>query len=158
MRRCGRRLTTEADHRGLTRTLAAALAVVVVGAVGCGGGGDEGGVPTLRWYSYDEPGGSYVAAAAACSEASDGRYRVELVTLPNNADEQREQLVRRLAAQDSDIDILGMDVLGSGESVNVTIADGRRACEYDLKIVFDDGDELEDTTDLCDTGSYTVTD
>src|SRR5690606_42108130 len=55
-------------------------------------------------------------------------------------------------------DILGMDVLGSGESVNVTIADGRRACEYDLKIVFDDGDELEDTTDLCDTGSYTVTD
>lgn len=55
-------------------------------------------------------------------------------------------------------DILGMNVLGSGESVNVTIADGRRACEYDLKIVFDDGDELEDTTDLCDTGSYTVTD
>jgi hypothetical protein len=54
-------------------------------------------------------------------------------------------------------DILGTDVLGSGETVNVTIADGRRACEYDLRIVFDDGDAIEDTTDLCDTGTYTVT-
>lgn len=55
-------------------------------------------------------------------------------------------------------DILGTDVLGSGETVNVTIADGRRACEYDLRIVFDDGDAIEDTTDLCETASYTVTD
>jgi hypothetical protein len=55
-------------------------------------------------------------------------------------------------------DILGADVLGSGETVRVTIADGRRACEYDLRIVFDDGDVVEDTTNLCDTGSYTVRD
>ena len=48
-------------------------------------------------------------------------------------------------------DILGTDVLGSGETV-------RRACEYDLRIVFDDGDAIEDTTDLCETASYTVTD
>ncbi len=54
-------------------------------------------------------------------------------------------------------DILGTSVLGSGETVEVTIADGRRACNYDLRIVFDDGDVLEDTTDLCDTASYTVT-
>jgi hypothetical protein len=55
-------------------------------------------------------------------------------------------------------DILGADVLGSGEAVNITIADGRKHCEYDLRIVFDDGDIVEDTTDLCETGSYTVTD
>jgi hypothetical protein len=55
-------------------------------------------------------------------------------------------------------DILGRDVLGSGETVRVTIADGRRTCEYDLRIVFDDGDTIEDTTNLCDTGSYTVRD
>src|SRR5690606_1081288 len=48
------------------------------------------------------------------------------------------------------------DVLGSGESVNVTIADGRRDREYDLKIVFDHGDRLEDTTAICDTGSSTI--
>ncbi|SFJ64439.1 hypothetical protein [Aerobium aerolatum] len=67
----------------------------------------------------------------------------ELYTSPSNVSEWEE-------------DILGRDVLGSGESVNVTIADGRRACEYDLRIVFDDGDVLEDTTDLCETASYTV--
>jgi len=55
-------------------------------------------------------------------------------------------------------DILGTDVLGSDETVNVTIADGRRTCEYDLRIVFDDGDVIEDTTDLCETGQYTITD
>jgi hypothetical protein len=69
----------------------------------------------------------------------------ELYASPNNVKSWEE-------------DILGTDVLGSGESVDVTIADGRRACEYDLKIVFDDGDSIEDTTNLCDTGTYTVTD
>jgi hypothetical protein len=69
----------------------------------------------------------------------------ELYASPNNVKSWEE-------------DILGADVLGSGESVNVTIADGRRACDYDLRIVFDDGDAIEDTTNLCDTGEYTVTD
>ena len=55
-------------------------------------------------------------------------------------------------------DILGQDVLGAGESARVTIRDGRRACEYDLKIVFEDGDEITDTADLCETESYTVDD
>ncbi len=55
-------------------------------------------------------------------------------------------------------DILGTDVLASGESARITIADGREQCEYDLKVVFDDGDELYDTVDLCETGSYTVSD
>jgi len=53
-------------------------------------------------------------------------------------------------------DILGMDVLGHNESVLITIADGRTQCEYDLRMTFDDGDTLEDTVDLCETGSYTV--
>jgi hypothetical protein len=52
--------------------------------------------------------------------------------------------------------ILGADVLASGESIRITIADGRAQCDYDLRMTFDDGDELEDTTDLCETGSYTI--
>ena len=70
---------------------------------------------------------------------------VELYASPSNVGDWEE-------------DILGTDVVGSGETVRVTIADGRRACEYDLRIVFDDGDVVEDSTDLCETGSYTVTD
>jgi len=70
---------------------------------------------------------------------------VELYASPSNVDEWEE-------------DILGRDVLGAGESARVTIRDGRRTCEYDLKIVFDDGDEVTDTADLCETESYTVND
>lgn len=53
-------------------------------------------------------------------------------------------------------DILGADILPSGESVEIIIADGRTQCDYDLRMVFEDGDVLEDTVNLCDTGSYTI--
>ncbi|WP_366653884.1 hypothetical protein [Fodinicurvata sp. EGI_FJ10296] len=53
-------------------------------------------------------------------------------------------------------DILGDDILYSGESAQVTIADGRSQCDYDLRMEFGDGDVLEDTVDLCELGSYTI--
>lgn len=96
---------------------AAALAVTAVLALvasGCGGSG-SGGVVTLKWYSYQEPGGSYDAAAKRCGAASGGRYRIELTALPNDADQQREQLVRRLAAHDNDISLISMDVIWTAE-------------------------------------------
>jgi len=55
-------------------------------------------------------------------------------------------------------DILGSDILPAGDAVRVTIADGRDVCNYDLRVVFGDGDVLEDESNLCETGSYTVTD
>lgn len=56
-------------------------------------------------------------------------------------------------------DILGADVLGAGDSMGITIADARTQCEYDLRFVFDDGDVVErGGVDLCETGSYTLTD
>lgn len=70
---------------------------------------------------------------------------VELYASPSNVSEWEE-------------DILGSDILEAGESARVTIADGRGACEYDLRVVFEDGDVIEDTADLCETESYTVTD
>jgi multiple sugar transport system substrate-binding protein len=91
-----------------------AAGLLVASTVACGGG-DEGGTPTLKWYSYEEPSGAFDSAAKRCSDASEGRYRIELALLPNNADEQREQLVRRLAAEDSDIDLMSMDVIWTAE-------------------------------------------
>jgi multiple sugar transport system substrate-binding protein len=72
-------------------------------------------VPVLRWYVFDEPSGAFAEAARRCSEHSDGGFRVEMVALPADADQQREQLVRRLAARDRDIDIIGMDVIWTAE-------------------------------------------
>lgn len=72
-------------------------------------------VPILRWYVFDEPSGAFAEAARRCSEQSGEQFQVELVALPADADQQREQLVRRLAARDDDIDIIGMDVIWTPE-------------------------------------------
>lgn len=81
---------------------------------GCGGA-DDAAVPTLRWYVADEGSGAFQEAARRCAQASKGAYRIEIAPLPADADQQREQLVRRLAARDRDIDIIGMDVIWTAE-------------------------------------------
>lgn len=56
-------------------------------------------------------------------------------------------------------DVFGKDVLNPGESVEVTIADGRAVCSYDMKFEFEEGSDLDtttDTQDLCELGSYTI--
>lgn len=69
----------------------------------------------LKWYVFDEPSGAFVAAAQHCSEAAGDTYRIVIEKLPADADQQREQLVRRLAAGDRDIDLIGMDVIWTAE-------------------------------------------
>ncbi|HET6634572.1 MAG TPA: ABC transporter substrate-binding protein [Streptomyces sp.] len=50
-----------------------------------------------------------------CNEEAGGRYRIVYHKLPREADGQREQLVRRLAAEDSGMDVLGLDVTWTPE-------------------------------------------
>ena len=64
---------------------------------------------------FSEPSGAFAEVARRCAEASGGTYRIEIAPLPTDADQQREQLVRRLAARDPDIDIVGMDVIWTAE-------------------------------------------
>jgi multiple sugar transport system substrate-binding protein len=75
----------------------------------CGGSSGSGPV-TLNWYVFPEPSGSFAAAAENCSKASGGRYQIKINFLSTSSDQQRISLVRRLAAGDSSIDILAMDV------------------------------------------------
>ena len=84
-------------------------------AAGCGGGGSSGGAVTLNWYIFPEFSGAFVKGAADCSKASNGQYQIKIQTLPNAADGQRQQMVRRLAADDSSLDILGLDVTWTPE-------------------------------------------
>ncbi|PKT73366.1 ABC transporter substrate-binding protein [Streptomyces populi] len=80
---------------------------------GCGGGG--GGPVTLNWYNFPDDSGALASAASVCSKQSGGRYRISYNKLPRTADGQRQQLVRRLAAKDDTVDIIGLDVTWPAE-------------------------------------------
>jgi len=71
-------------------------------------GGDDGGPPTLTWYVNPDSGGQ-VEIASRCTDAAGGAYTVETAGLPREAAAQREQLVRRLAANDASIDLMSLD-------------------------------------------------
>jgi multiple sugar transport system substrate-binding protein len=104
---------------GGVRAAFAAATVTLLVLAGCTGGDDEGGAgTTLRWFVAIQPGGTIEEVAKRCSEESGGRYNIELELLPTLADQQREQLVRRLGAEDSSIDIIGMDVIWTAEFAN----------------------------------------
>jgi trehalose/maltose transport system substrate-binding protein len=95
--------------------LSSLVAVAVIVGVAACGESRTGGPPTLNWYVFPEPSGSFANAAKNCSAQSGGRYRISVQTLPRAADDQRTQLVRRLAAEDPSIDIIGMDVIWIAE-------------------------------------------
>jgi multiple sugar transport system substrate-binding protein len=93
----------------------ACLAALLGGLVAGCGGGESGGARDINWYVFNEPGGGYDAAVAQCNEQAAGRYKINYVKLPTDADQQRELIVRRLAAKDSDIGVIGMDVNWTAE-------------------------------------------
>nr|WP_253771132.1 ABC transporter substrate-binding protein [Goodfellowiella coeruleoviolacea] len=72
----------------------------------CGSGG--GGVTTINVYYAPEQ--NFQKVVDQCNAKAAGRYRIVLNTLPRDADGQREQMVRRLAAGDTEMDVLGLDV------------------------------------------------
>jgi multiple sugar transport system substrate-binding protein len=94
---------------------ALALTAAVATGAGCGGGGSGSGPPTINFYSYNEPGGAYDAAIATCNKQAKGAYKIVYQRLPSDANQQRELLVRRLAAKDSSIDLIAMDVIWTAE-------------------------------------------
>ena len=101
----------------MSRLGALTLAVLAAVTVGCGVGGDEGGsgARAINWYAFNEPGGSYDKAVENCNKQANGKYTINYVKLPNIADQQRELLVRRLAAEDDSIDLASLDVIWTAE-------------------------------------------
>src|SRR6195256_2127948 len=91
----------------------AVAGLLVVAASGCGSSSSGASNSVVKWYVFNEPSGGYKEAAANCSKGKP--YRVQVVSLPTDANQQRELVVRRLAAKDSDIDIIGMDVIWTAE-------------------------------------------
>ena len=91
-------------HRRRT-TLAAGALLAGTLLAACGG---DSGPPTLTWYVNPDSGGQ-AEIAQRCTGEADGRYRIETAQLPRESSEQRQQLVRRLAARDASIDLMSLD-------------------------------------------------
>ncbi|MFG3422501.1 ABC transporter substrate-binding protein [Micromonospora sp. NPDC048063] len=106
----------KARRRGRPRVravaAAAALTLVAPMAAACGSGGD-GGTPTINLYYPPEQ--NLQKVVDDCNAQAQGRYKIAYRVLPRQADDQRVQLVRRLAAQDSGMDVLGLDVTWTQE-------------------------------------------
>ncbi len=100
-------------RRSVARRVAAGafgglLAASVLSACSSSGGGRA----TINFYSFQDNSG---AVQQAVDECATSQYKVVYNKLPASADQQRQQLVRRLAAQDSSIDLMGLDVTWEAE-------------------------------------------
>ena len=94
---------------------AASMAMLATTALAGCGGDSGGGTPTLTWYINPDVGnsdaskGGQATLAANCTKASGGKYKIKVELLPNSASDQRTQLLRRLAAGDSSMDLMSTD-------------------------------------------------
>jgi multiple sugar transport system substrate-binding protein len=109
-------MTSRAALKGLVCLVVAALAGTALAA--CGGSSDGSGPRELTFFVAIQPGGTIEETSKRCSEESGGKYTITPEFLPTDASQQREQLVRRLGAEDPSIDIVGMDVIWTGEFAN----------------------------------------
>lgn len=69
----------------------------------------------IDFHIFPEPSGAFARAVDECTEAANGAYTIAYQRLPRSADDQRRELVRRLAARDTSLDILGLDVVWVSE-------------------------------------------
>jgi multiple sugar transport system substrate-binding protein len=97
---------------GLTGILAASLLAA------CGTSSAGTGPVTLNFYQYPDVSGATVAEVKNCNAQANGKYIISYQQLPAGADAQRLQLVRRLAAHDSTIDVMALDVTWEAEFAN----------------------------------------
>ncbi|HEY7052801.1 MAG TPA: ABC transporter substrate-binding protein [Mycobacterium sp.] len=96
------------------RLCAAALTALTAASVAsaCGSGG-RGTMVSL--YAPANEMQTFAAVAQRCNEQFRGRFAIEQVSLPREADGQRLQLARRLTGNDRTLDIMAIDVVWTAE-------------------------------------------
>ena len=117
-----RRSTSERRARArpgsVVRRWAIALAcggLAAAGLAACGTAGASTGPVTLNFYFYPDTSTATVTAIKNCNAQSHGKYTISYQVLPQPAGNQRLEMVRRLAAHDNSMDILGLDVTWEAE-------------------------------------------
>jgi multiple sugar transport system substrate-binding protein len=93
----------------------ASLALAAGGLAACGTSSAGTGPVTLNFYFYPDSSPATQTGINNCNAQSHGKYTISYQKLPEASDGQRQQMVRRLAAHDPAMDILGLDVTWEAE-------------------------------------------
>src|SRR5215212_7185229 len=106
-----------ADGRLMVRARrlgAAALAALTTASVvtACGSGG--GGI-VINYYTPANEADTFTAVAKRCNDELAGRFKIQQISLPKEADAQRLQLARRLTGNDKTLDVMALDVVWTAE-------------------------------------------
>ena len=103
---------------------------------------------------------SFVSAAALLFSFSLVAQAEDLTfTLTNNTETTLTRFYSSpIGTAEWEEDVFGDDVLEPGESMKITIGDGRTVCKYDMRFEFEDESTTEDQQDLCELGSYSIED
>lgn len=99
-----------------------------------------------------------VASALLAPAAMAQSASIDFV-LTNSTDDVLTRLYISLpSTNDWEEDILGEDVLGAGESMDISIDDGLPACVYDIRADFDDGASVQVArVDFCELDGEELT-
>ena len=96
------------------RLCAAALAALTTASwsSACSSGG--GGI-VINYYTPASEMATFTAVAKRCNEELGGRFTIQQISLPKEADAQRLQLARRLTGNDKTLDLMALDVVWTAE-------------------------------------------
>jgi multiple sugar transport system substrate-binding protein len=104
--------------RGVAGFACLALGSALLAACGSSSAATGTGPVTLNFYQFPDVSGATNTEIKNCDAQSHGKYTISYQVLPAASDSQRLQLVRRLAAHDSTIDIMALDVTWEAEFAN----------------------------------------
>src|SRR5919107_5986736 len=108
------RSSTRPRGRPRSRRIAGSVATLALASsllAACSG---DGGKPELTWYINPDAGGQ----DAVAEKCSTDEYTITTQVLPQDASQQRIQLSRRLAAEDTEIDLMSIDPPYTAEFAN----------------------------------------
>lgn len=92
----------------------AAIAALTTASMLTACGSDSGGI-VINYYTPANEAQTFTAVANRCNEELGGRFRIQQISLPKGADDQRLQLARRLTGNDRSLDVMALDVVWTAE-------------------------------------------
>lgn len=93
---------------------AAALVALTTASMVAACGSNSGGI-VINYYTPANEAQTFTAVAERCNEELGGRFRIQQISLPKGADDQRLQLARRLTGNDRSLDLMALDVVWTAE-------------------------------------------